>query len=66
MKPTILANMIEGALWCPEHSACLTDADYYDGHAVAVTEFDVLCGTQQAEWLVNSCCHGCGQTFGDK
>jgi len=59
---TILAVMTEGALYCTDH-ADFDKEDVITGHVTLVTQFDVDCGTPQAEWLTDACCAGCGTSF---
>ncbi len=54
-----VAFMCEGALYCPDHCDP-TPEEIADGWVTPVTRFDVMCGTQTADWLENAVCSGCG------
>ena len=58
-NPDLIATMCMGQLWCPDHSE-YDQEDLDQAYVVEITQFDLDCATPQAEWLIGSCCHGCG------
>ena len=59
---SLLAIMCEGELWCPNCSD-YDQTDLDQCHVTLITEFDRMCGTPESNWLLDSCCHGCGKEF---
>ena len=59
----VVAIMVEGEIWCPEHGM-YDQTDIDDGYVTPVTQSDIDCGTDRADWLKGArCASHCDKTW---